>query len=268
MMTATSLDPVLRLRDVKRVFDGVTALRNINWVVRPGQHWAILGPNGSGKTTLLRVASMWMHPTAGEVELLGCRSGHTDVRQLRTRIGFTSAALADQLRPQLRALEVVMTGKNAALEPWWHSYDHHDRRQAFQALQRVDCEHRAQHQFGVLSSGERQKVLLARALSTGPELILLDEPNAGLDLGGRELLLTTLSKLALDPSIPPLVLVTHHLEEIPVGFTHALLMCKGSILAQGRIDEVLTEKTLSECFRLPLKLQRIQGRWSIHARTL
>ena len=261
----TAADPVLALRGVGRVIDGVTLLSDVDWEVSPGQRWVVLGPNGSGKTTLIRIASMWMHPSSGEVELLGARLGRVDVRRLRRRVGFASAAMADQLRPQLTAAEVVMTAKNAALEPWWHAYDADDRRQALEALERVGCGPRAGHRFGTLSSGERQRVLLARALSTEPGVILLDEPNAGLDLAGREELSATLSDLAADEATPPLVLVTHHTEEIPDGFTHGLLMRRGAVLHQGRIREVLTSQTLSACFGIDLELEHRHGRWTARA---
>ena len=253
------------LRGVTKMIDGVTLLRNIWWEVRGGQRWVVLGPNGSGKTTLIRVASLWMLPSRGEVELLGERLGRVDVRILRARVGLCSAAMADQLRPHLSAADVVMTARYGALEPWWHTYDEADRRNAVDNLARVGCAHRANHAFGTLSSGERQRVLLARALSVNPDVILLDEPNAGLDLAGREELVTTLSGLAADPATPPLVLVTHHTEEIPDGFTHLLLLRDGAVLAQGEIDDVLTAQNLSECFGLDLHLERSHGRWTARA---
>ena len=194
---------VLALRGVGRTIDGTEVLRGIDWDVHSGQRWVVLGRNGSGKTTLVRIATMWEHPSAGTVELLGQRLGRTDVRRLRTRVGFTSAAMADMLRPSLTAVEVVMTAKHAALEPWWHTYDDNDAGRARAALQRVGCGHRADHRFGTLSSGERQRVLLARAMALEPEVIVLDEPNAGLDLAGREELVLTLQDLAADPGTPP-----------------------------------------------------------------
>lgn len=263
--TEEDRDVVLALRGVGRVIDGVTLLKDVSWEVRSGQRWVVLGANGSGKTTLVRIASMWMHPSSGEVELLGAKLGTVDVRKLRTCVGFTSAAMADQLRPQLTAIEVVMTAKNGALEPWWHSYDTADRLRARQALDLVGCGSRAEHRFGTLSSGERQRVLLARALSTDPEVIMLDEPNAGLDLAGREELVTTLSNLAADTNTPPLVLVTHHTEEIPDSFTHALLLRQGRVLAQGPLHEVLTAQTLSACFGINLELQQTHNRWTARA---
>ena len=256
---------VLALRGVSRTIDGVRVLRDVDWEVRPGQRWVVLGPNGSGKTTLVRIATMWEHPSAGTVELLGERLGRVDVRQLRARVGFTSAAMADMLRPSLTAAEVVMTAKHAALEPWWHAYDAGDVDRARAALKRVGCRDRSDQRFGTMSSGERQRVLLARALALEPGIIVLDEPNAGLDLGGREQLIVALSGLAADPGTPPLVLVTHHTDEIPDGFTHALLLRDGAVLASGPLEHTLTSATLSECFGLELVLERRHGRWTARA---
>ena len=262
---AASGNPVLSLRGVSRTIDGTEVLRGVDWEVHAGQRWVVLGPNGSGKTTLVRIATMWEHPSAGAVELLGQRLGRTDVRRLRARVGLTSAAMADMLRPSLTALEAVVTAKHAALETWWHTYDDEDYRQALADLQRVGCGHRADHRFGTLSSGERQRVLLARAMALEPELIVLDEPNAGLDLTGREELVGTLRDLAVDRATPPLVLVTHHADEIPDGFTHVLLLRAGTVLAAGPISETLTAETLSECFGLELELERRHGRWTAWA---
>ena len=258
-------EPVLALRGVGRTIEGTEVLRGVDWEVGPGQRWVVLGLNGSGKTTLVRIASMWEHPSTGTVELLGERLGRTDVRRLRARVGFTSAAMADMLRPSLTAAEVVMTAKHAALEPWWHPYDDEDAHRARLALKRVGCGHRADHRFGTLSSGERQRVLLARALALEPGVIMLDEPNAGLDLAGREELILTLRDLAADAATPPLVLVTHHADEIPDGFTHALLLRAGEILVAGPISETLTSASLSACFGLELVLERRHGRWTARA---
>ncbi len=265
MTSGSTGSSVLSLRGVHRSIEGTKVLRGIDWEVCEGQRWVVLGLNGCGKTTLIRIASMWEHPSAGEVVLLGQRLGRVDVRRLRQHVGFTSAAMADMLRGSLTATEVVMTAKYAALEPWWHTYEDTDVERARVALGRVGCAHRADHRFGTLSSGERQRVLLARALSLDPQVIMLDEPNAGLDLAGREQLMLTLRDLALDASTPPLVLVTHHTDEIPDGFTHALLLHAGRVLSAGPIDETLTAANLSECFGLDLLLERRHGRWSARA---
>lgn len=256
----------LRLTGVRVVRDGHAILDGIDWAVRPGERWAILGPNGSGKTTLVRVASLYLHPTEGEVEVLGQRLGGVDVRHHRRLVGLTSMALTDQLRPTLSATEVVMCAKNAALEPWWHTYDEADRAKARMLLERLGAGYLAERQFGTCSSGERQRILLARTLMTDPGLLLLDEPTAGLDLGGREELVATLDVLAAEPTSPPVVLVTHHLEEIPTGFTHGLLLREGQVLACGGIEEVLRADRLSACFGIDLEVARLGGRWQAWSR--
>jgi iron complex transport system ATP-binding protein len=248
------------------VRDGRAILDGIDWEVRPGERWAVLGPNGSGKTTIVRIASMYLHPTEGVVEVLGGRLGRVDVRRHRQRVGLASMALTDQLRPTLTAAEVVMCAKNAALEPWWHEYDDDDRRRARELLDRLGAGRLADHRFGTCSTGERQRILLARTLMTDPGLVLLDEPTAGLDLGGREDLVATLDQLAADPAAPPVVLVTHHLEEIPRRFTHALLLSEGAVLAAGPIEDVLVADRLSACFGMPLELSRNGGRWQAWGR--
>ena len=258
-------EPVLQLCGVRRTTDGVEILRGVDWTIRPGEHWVVLGPNGSGKTTLVRIASMWLHPSSGTVDVLGERLGRTDVRRLRQRVGFASASMTDLLRGDLIVRDVVMTARNAALEPWWHTYDGDDRASAVAALERAGIAHLADRRFGACSSGERQRVLAARALSGDPGLVLLDEPTAALDLAGREQFVRMLATLAADGSTPPMALVTHHVEEIPDGFTHALLVKEGATLAQGRLDDVVTAENLSACFDLPLTLERRRGRYTARA---
>ncbi len=256
---------VLELRDVGRTMDGAEILRGIDWQVQPGERWVVLGLNGSGKTTLIRIASMWLHPSTGSVSVLGEKLGRTDVRRLRERIGFASAAMADLLRSDLVVRDVVKTARNAALEPWWHEYSETDDAQALAALDRVGIARLADRRFGVCSSGERQRVLLARALSIDPGVILLDEPTAALDLAGREELLASLSDLAADPDVAPIVLVTHHVEEIPAGFTHVLMLRNGEEYRQGPLGDVLTAENLSGCFGVELGLERRHDRWSAWA---
>jgi iron complex transport system ATP-binding protein len=259
--------PALRLSGVTLTRDGTTILDGVDWTVRPGERWAVLGPNGSGKTTLLRVASLYLHPTTGEVDVLGRRLGRVDVRRHRARIGLVSPALADLLRRDVRVLDVVVTAREAALETWWHSYGDEDRAAALALLARTGVEGLADRAFGTLSSGERQRVLLARSLWGEPGLVLLDEPTAGLDLGAREDLVARLAGLAADPTTPPTVLVTHHVEEIPAGFTHALLLRAGRVVARGPIAEVLAAGPLSEAFGLALVLDRRDGRYAARAVT-
>jgi iron complex transport system ATP-binding protein len=258
--------PVVELRAVSVVRDGRAIVDNVDWTVAEGERWVVLGANGSGKTTLLRLASCYLHPTAGTVDVLGQRLGRVDVRTLRASIGLTSAAFADQLRPSLDALDIVVTAKHAALEPWWHLYTDDDRGRAAGLLDRLGVGTLAARQFGTLSSGERQRVLLARTLMIEPELVLLDEPNAGLDLGGREELVGALSALARDPTSPATVLVTHHVDEIPPGFTHLLLLRAGRVLSAGPLATALTSEALSDAFGLPLCLERRNGRFSAYAR--
>ena len=201
-------EPVLHMDGVSVRRDDTVLLDRVDWQVEPGQRWVVLGPNGSGKSTLLRLAALHLHPSEGAVHVLGETLGHTDTRVLRRRIGYAAAALADSLRPGIDAADVVMTALNGALEPWWHDYDDADRERARELLKQVGCGHRADHAFGTLSSGERQRVLLARTLMTDPEVLLLDEPTAALDLGGREELVGTLAALAADPATPPVLSVS------------------------------------------------------------
>jgi iron complex transport system ATP-binding protein len=259
--------PVARLTDVSVVRDGQPILDRVSWSVRAGERWALLGPNGSGKTTLLRVVGSALWPTRGTVEILGERLGHVDMRDLRTRIAVVSASVARSLRPEITALEVVLTGRHAALETWWHEYGDADRREAgaFLADAGFAGDEFASRSFGLLSEGERQQVLLARALMGRPELILMDEPAAGLDLGARERLVRRLAALAGDPEIPPLVLVTHHVEEIPPGITHAALMREARMIASGPVQDVLTSQTVSEAFGIEVIVEHARGRWTARA---
>jgi iron complex transport system ATP-binding protein len=258
--------PALDLRGVRVVRDGRAILDSIDWTVRAGERWVVLGRNGSGKTTLIRIASLYLHPSSGEVTVLGEQLGRTDVRTLRTRIGLASPALAAQLRPGLTVIDAVMTARHAALEPWWHSYDDTDRQRAQVQLLRLGIGTMADREIGSLSSGEQQRVLLARSLMTEPGLVLLDEPTAGLDLGGREELVASLAAVAADKAAPPMVLVTHHVDEIPPGFTHALLLRAGRVLGAGPLHDTLTSDTLSDCFGLELQLEQRGGRFSAWAR--
>jgi iron complex transport system ATP-binding protein len=256
----------LRLSGVGLVREDVTILDGVVWEVAPHERWIVLGPNGSGKTTLMRIAGLYLHPSRGEVEVLGERLGRVDVRRLRTRIGLVSAAFAAMLRDGVTAAEVVMTAQHAALETWWHSYGDADRAHALELLERMGARLLADRPFGALSSGERQRVLLARSLWGEPGLVLLDEPTAGLDLGAREDLVGRLGGLAADPMTPATVLVTHHVEEIPAGFTHVLLLDRGRVVASGPLDEVLTAELLSGVFGLALALDRRDGRYAARAR--
>lgn len=253
----------LHLQGVSYVRDGRTILNEVDLVVKPDERWLIMGANGSGKTTLIRIAALYEHPSAGSVSVLGESLGSTDVRTLRQRIGYMSASLADSLRPQLTALEVVMTAKYAALEPWWHHYETADRDLAAQCLERRGVGNLADQPFDTLSSGERQRVLLARTLMNDPGIVLLDEPSARLDLAGREQLVRALGELTRDPRAPALVLVTHHLDEIPIGMTHVLALRNGRVLARGPLDDLMSAEVISQCFGLDIHLERrADGRYS------
>jgi iron complex transport system ATP-binding protein len=247
---------------------GTCIIDNISFRLEHDQRWVVLGANGSGKTTLLRVMALYDHPSSGTVAVLGERLGHTDIRILRRRVGYASAALAEQLRPSLSALDVVRTARHAALEPWWHRYTPDDDERARWCLEQMLMAAYEQRTFGSLSSGEQQRVLLARTLMNDPAVVLLDEPSARLDLRGREELVQTLSGMARRHDGPPFVMVTHHVDEIPDGISHALLLHRGTVLASGPIDEALTEENLSVCFDLPLALQHHpNGRFTAWARS-
>ncbi len=258
--------PALRLSGVGVTRDGRDLLDGVDLAVAPGDRWVVLGANGSGKTTLLRVASLGLGPSRGTVEVLGTRLGEADVRPLRARIGLASAAVADAVRPTLTAAELVVSARSGALEPWWHRSRADDREVALAWLDRLDAASLADRTFGTLSSGERQRVLVARSLVARPGLLLLDEPTAGLDLGARERLVAGLGRLAADPGTPPMVFVTHHVEEIPPGATSLLLLRDGRVLAAGDLATTLTAEALSAAFGLPLRLRHRRGRWSATAR--
>ena len=254
-------DRIISLREVSVRREGVPVLRGVDWDVRAGERWVVLGPNGSGKTTLLSLAGARLWPTAGEVHILGATLGRVDVRTLRPRIALVSGSVTRQLRPDLTALDVVMAGRYAALETWWHRYTDDDAARAASLLSEGGVGAIADRPFGVISEGERQQVLLARALMGSPELILLDEPAAGLDLGARERLVSRLGALAADPACPTIVLVTHHCEEIPTGFTHAALVRQGNLLATGPLGEIITSPLISECFGVSVAVGCQDGRW-------
>lgn len=264
---AVSPAVAVRLDGVSVVRDGNALLDDVTWEVRSGERWAVLGPNGSGKTTLLRVAGSALWPTRGTVDILGERLGRVDMRALRRRIAVVSASVSRVLRPQQSAFDVVLSGRYAALETWWDRYDDGDRDEARRLLAEAGFggETFAARPFGILSEGERQQVLLARALMGRPELLLMDEPAAGLDLGARERLVQRLGSLASDAATPPLVLVTHHVEEIPPGTTHAALLREGRLVGAGRLADVLTSDAVSRCFSVPVELGSGGGRWSARA---
>lgn len=241
---------------------GRPCVRGFDLSLAAGEVLCLLGPNGAGKTTLLQLAAARMHPTRGTVQILDETLGRVDVFDLRPRIGLASAALANQIPEHEKVLNVVVTAAYGVTGRWREAYEKDDERRAFRLLNEWGMGPLLGRVFSTLSEGERKRVQIARALMTDPELLLLDEPGAGLDLGGREELVYKLSELAQDEFAPALVLVTHHLEEVPPGFTHALLLRDGRVVAGGEIDGVLTEENLSETFGLPLDVAANGGRYT------
>ena len=258
-------DEVLRLRGVAVSYDRSMLLRDVDWIVRSNESWVVIGPNGAGKTTLLQVAAAMLAPTTGAVEILGESLETADLVDLRTRIGLASVAVADRVPPTEKVIDLVLTASYGILGRAAETYDSFDLTRAVELLDAMGCAHLIRRRFVTLSEGERKRVQIARALMADPELLLLDEPAAGLDLGGREDLLRRISGLAGDPRAPLMVMVTHHVEEVPAGFTHAMLLRRGAVLAAGPVHEVFTERNLSRCFGLPLRVARHGGRWSAQA---
>ncbi|MGK5552499.1 ABC transporter ATP-binding protein [Actinomadura kijaniata] len=257
---------VLELRGVGVKREGATLLRDVTWTVNEGERWVIVGPNGAGKTTLLQVAAAMLHPSSGSVEILEEELGRTDVFELRPRIGFASSAVAEKVPAGETVIDLVLTGSYAILGRWQEEYDTTDVSRAVALLDALGCSDLIRRSFSTLSEGERKRVQIARALMPDPELLLLDEPAAGLDLGAREDLVDRLGRLAADPTAPTIVMVTHHVEEVPEGFTHALLLRRGELVAQGKVDEVFTTEHLTAAFGVPLGVERQNGRW--YARTV
>jgi iron complex transport system ATP-binding protein len=258
-------DEVLRLRGVGVRRETSMLLRNVDWTAHEDERWILIGPNGAGKTTLLQVAATTLFPTEGTVDVLGERLGDVDVFDLRPRIGMASASLAEKVPPGEKVIDLVLTASYAILGRWKEEYESADVTRAVELLDALGCAHLIRGRFATLSEGERMRVQIARALMPDPELLLLDEPAAGLDLGGREDLLRRVAALARDPKAPLMVMVTHHVEEVPPGFTHALLMRKGTVLAAGKVRDVFTARHLSKCFGLPLLVEQAGGRWTARA---
>ncbi|TDC54784.1 ABC transporter ATP-binding protein [Actinomadura sp. KC345] len=256
---------VLQLRGVGVRRDRATLLRDVTWTVSEGERWVIVGPNGAGKTTLLQIAAAMLHPTEGTVEILEEALGRTDVFELRPRIGLASSSLAERVPEGERVIDLVLTASYAILGRWQEEYDSTDVSRAVGLLDALGCADLIGRTFDTLSEGERKRVQIARAMMPDPELLLLDEPAAGLDLGGREDLVARLAALADDPAAPTMAMVTHHVEEVPEGFTHALLLRGGAIVARGKVDEVFTSEHLSNTFGIPLSVERQDGRWYARA---
>jgi iron complex transport system ATP-binding protein len=258
-------DEVVRLRGVGIRRGGSMLLRDVDWTVYDNERWVVIGPNGAGKTTLLQVAATQLFPSEGSAEILGERLGATDVFELRPRIGLASAALADRVPPGEKVIDLVLTASYAIVGRWREDYESADVTRAVELLDALGCAHLIRRRFATLSEGERKRVQIARSLMPDPELLLLDEPAAGLDLGGREDLLRRIAMLARDPKAPTMVMVTHHVEEVPEGITHAMLLRRGSVLAAGPVQEVFTEQHLSRCFGVPLVIESNHARWTARA---
>jgi iron complex transport system ATP-binding protein len=256
---------VLHFTDVSVVRAGTTILDSVNWSVDDNQRWVILGPNGAGKTTLLQVAAALMHPSSGRAEVLEEHIGGTDLFELRPRIGFASTAMARKVPGNEKVLDVVMTAAYSVTGRWNEEYEAIDERRALRVLAEWRLDHLAERKFGTLSDGEQKRVQIARSIMTDPEVLLLDEPAASLDLGAREELLRLLGGFASEPNSPAIIMVTHHVEEIPVGFTHVLLLSGGRTVSAGPLDEALTAQSLTETFGLSIELNATDGRYTARA---
>ena len=241
--------------------DGRTLVGPVTWSVELDERWVVIGPNGAGKTSLLRIAAAMEHPSSGTAYVLGERLGRVDMAELRARVGLSSSALSQRVPDDEVVRDLVVSAGYAVLGRWREQYDEIDYHQAVDMLESVGAEHLAERSYGTLSEGERKRVLIARSLMTDPELLLLDEPAAGLDLGGREELVARLGDLAVDADSPAMVLVTHHVEEIPQGFSHGLILAEGGVVDSGLLPDVLTAENLSTAFGQSIALDVIDGRY-------
>jgi iron complex transport system ATP-binding protein len=254
-------DLLIDFRGVSLRRGGRVLVGPVDWTVELDERWVIIGPNGAGKTSLLRIAAATEHPSSGIAYVLGERLGRVDVSELRARIGLSSSALAQRVPDDELVRDLVVSAGYAVLGRWRERYDDVDYRRAVDMLESLGAEHLADRTYGTLSEGERKRVLIARALMTDPELLLLDEPAAGLDLGGREELVARLTDLAADPDAPALVLVTHHVEEVPPGFSHCMLLSEAQVVAAGLLPDVLTGENLSIAFGQSIALDVVDGRY-------
>ncbi|CAB4755366.1 unannotated protein [freshwater metagenome] len=257
--------PVLQVENVSVIRDSKTILGPLTWQVNENERWVILGPNGAGKSTLFALCSSQIHPTSGSVHILGSRLGAVDVFELRPRIGFMGSTLIEQFPYDEKVLDVVLTAAYAVLGRWQEAYELWDESRAQALLTTLGVRELADRKFFTLSEGEKKRTLIARALMADPEILLLDEPASGLDLGGREDLLKRFDLLALDPHSPATLIITHHIEEIPAGSTHALLLKGGSAIASGQIAEVITSENLSKAYEMPISVSVINNRYSANA---
>ena len=256
---------VLEFSDVSVVRNGNTILDSIDWTVTEEERWVVLGPNGAGKTTLLQIAAAVLHPSSGSATILDEQIGRVDVFELRPRIGIASTATARRLPGHETVLDVVMTAAYSVMGRWHEEYEDLDERRAKRVLSEWKLDHLQDRRFGTLSDGEQKRVQIARAVMTDPELLLLDEPAASLDLGSREELLQLLGGYASDPASPAIVMVTHHVEEIAVGFNRALLLDEGRVVSEGPLNEALTGDALSQTFGMSITLEQVNGRYAARA---
>lgn len=253
--------PLVELQDVVVCIDGSTVLGPVSLTIHAGERWVLLGPNGGGKTTLLMVVGARRQPSSGTAHVMGLTFGRGDIRTLHADIGHTSHTLSEMFPSHLRVIDVVLTGKRAVLSPWFQHYDEDDRARAEERLAEVRCTHLGDRVFETCSQGERQRVLLARAMFAEPRMLVLDEPSAGLDLPAREALVDAIERAAARSDQLAVVIATHHLEEIPPSTTHAALLRAGAVITSGPVDQVLTTEHLRRCFDLDVEVARRHGRW-------
>jgi iron complex transport system ATP-binding protein len=259
------MESVLDFEAVTVTRGGKQILGPINWRVGIGERWVVLGPNGAGKTTLFQIAATQMHPTSGKASILGSMLGKVDVFELRPQIGLMGSSLLGYLPEDEKVIDVVLTAAYGILGRWREDYELWDESRAVALLTTLGVRELASRDFFTLSDGEKKRALIARALMANPELLLLDEPASGLDLGGREDLLRRLENLAADEAAPATLIITHHIEEIPASTTHALLLREGVIIASGKIDDVLTDENVSAAYGLPIKVIKLENRFTASA---
>jgi iron complex transport system ATP-binding protein len=257
---------VLDFNNITVLRDQKPILNNVDWQVRSDQRWVIIGPNGAGKTTLLRVAASQIHPSTGTAKLLGSTLGQVNVFDLRTRIGFASNAMSSHIPNSESVLDAVMTASYGITGRWNEMYDDVDERRARRVLAEWQLDELADRAFGTLSDGEKKRAQIARAVMPDPELLLLDEPVASLDMAAREHTISVLGNYASAPTAPAIIMVTHHIEEIPTGFTHALILSRGQVYAAGEIDSTLTTEKISGAFGFGLEVSKDGGRFRVKAR--